>query len=132
VSRLLSAAQHTANDVVNIALDSLEVAQQEGLQLLANRPPTPCVDVGELIAEEIGLSDSAPVAAFGAVVRSAIDSMSGVFGTTRRTVFALAIPQLCAGNPASPQSVPTSVLLNFFMTASGSRWSFHTRHGRCR
>jgi hypothetical protein len=31
-------------------------------------------------------------------------------------VFAFAISQLCAGNPALPQSVPSSVLLNFFMT----------------
>ena len=35
-------------------------------------------------------------------------------------VFAFAISQLCAGNPALPQSVPLSVLLNFFMTASES------------
>jgi hypothetical protein len=35
-------------------------------------------------------------------------------------VFAFAISQLCAGNPALPQSVPSSVLLNFFMTASES------------
>jgi hypothetical protein len=35
-------------------------------------------------------------------------------------VFAFAISQLCADNPALPQSVPSSVLLNFFMTASAS------------
>jgi hypothetical protein len=44
--------------------------------------------------------------------------MSGVLGTTRRTGFALAISRLCAGNPALPQSVPASVLLNFFMPAA--------------
>jgi hypothetical protein len=57
-------------------------------------------------------------------------SRSGVFGTTRRTVFALAISWLFAGNPASPQSVPSSVLLNFFMTGSDGRESFPIR--RCR
>jgi hypothetical protein len=35
-------------------------------------------------------------------------------------VFAFAISQQCADNPALPQSVPSSVLLNFFMTASES------------
>jgi hypothetical protein len=47
--------------------------------------------------------------------------LSGVFGMARRTVFGFAISQLRKGNPASPQSVPSSVLLNFFMMASASR-----------
>jgi hypothetical protein len=41
--------------------------------------------------------------------------VSGIFGTTRSMVFGFAISWLFAGNPASPQSVPSSVLLNFFM-----------------
>ena len=56
-----------------------------------------------------------PSHAFDAVARGAIDSMSGVFGTTPRTGCVFAISRLRAGNPASPQSVPSSVLLNFFM-----------------
>jgi hypothetical protein len=47
--------------------------------------------------------------------------MSGVLGTTRSTGFALAIARLRAGKPASPQSVPASVLLNFFMPAADRR-----------
>jgi hypothetical protein len=51
-----------------------------------------------------------------------VASVSGAFGTTRRTVFvfALALSRSGACNPASPQSVPASVLLNFFMTARSS------------
>jgi hypothetical protein len=41
--------------------------------------------------------------------------VSGVFGTTRRMVFGFVNSSLFAGNPASPQSVPLSVLLNFFV-----------------
>ena len=90
-----------------------------------------CVDVGEPIAEEIGLSDFAPVACVRRRRARRHRLKSGVFGTTRRTVCAFAISRLCAGNPASPQSVPSSVLLNFFMTAPDSRWSSHTRYGYC-
>jgi hypothetical protein len=46
-----------------------------------------------------------------------LDSTSGVLATTRSTGFAFAISWLRAGNPASPQSVPASILLNFFMPA---------------
>jgi hypothetical protein len=56
--------------------------------------------------------------AFGAVAQVAFDATSGVFGTTRRTGLAFAVSRLCAGKPASPQSVPASVLLNFFMLAA--------------
>jgi hypothetical protein len=45
-------------------------------------------------------------------------ALCGVFRITRRTVFGFAISQLCAGNPALPQSVPSSVLLNLFFMAS--------------
>ncbi len=47
-------------------------------------------------------------------------ALCGVFGITRRTVFGFAISQLCAGNPALPQSVPSSVLLNLFIMTSPS------------
>ncbi len=49
-----------------------------------------------------------------------VASVSGAFGTTRSTVLALALTRSGACNPASPQSVPASVLLNFFMTPRSS------------
>src|SRR5215471_19753607 len=80
---------------------------------------------------ELAYQISPPSHAFDAVARGAIDAMSGVFGTTRRTGCAFAASRVCAGIPASTQSVPASVLLNFFMPASDRRWSFRTREG-CR
>jgi hypothetical protein len=70
---------------------------------------------------ELAYQISRPSHAFDTVVRGAIDSMSGVFETTRRTGCVFAISRRCAGNPASPQSVPASVLLNFFMPAPDRR-----------
>jgi hypothetical protein len=66
--------------------------------------------------------------AFGDVAPGAIDSISGVFGTTRSTAFAFVTSRLRAGIPASPQSVPSSVLLNFFMTASDHPLSMRSGH----
>jgi hypothetical protein len=71
--------------------------------------------------KELSYQISPPSHAFDAVARGVIDSMPGVFGTTRRAGCVFAISRLCAGNPASPQSVPASVLLNFFMPAPDSR-----------
>ena len=75
-------------------------------------------------AQAIALSDFVPSHAVGAVAHAVIGSIFGTFGTMRRTDLAFAISRLCAGNPASPQSVPASVLLNFFMPAFlSSRWN---------
>ena len=62
----------------------------------------PRVDVGEPTLKKLTYQISPQSHAFGTVARGAIDSMSGVFGTTRRTVFAFAISRLCAGNHRSP------------------------------
>lgn len=45
-------------------------------------------------------------------------------------VFGFAISWLFAGNPASPQSVPSSVLLNFFMSAPMVESVFLVRRSR--
>src|SRR6516165_11619087 len=111
--------------VIGVSLSAGPPAQAQGARTTAFRPAEP-------IAQGIVLSDFAPPHAFDAVVRGAIDSMPGVFGTRLRTDGVLAISCLCAGNPASPQSVPASVLLNFFMPAPDSRWRSHSRHGHCR
>src|SRR6516225_3648551 len=111
--------------VIGVSLSAGPPAQAQGARTTAFRPAEP-------IAQGIVLSDFAPPHAFDAVVRGAIDSMPGVFGTRLRTDGVLAISCLCAGNTASPQSVPASVLLNFFMPPPDSRWRSHSRQGHCR
>jgi hypothetical protein len=96
--------------VISVSLTVGSPAQTHAARTTAFRRAEP-------IIQEFGLSDFARSHAFDAVARGGIDSISGVFGTTLRTGCVFAISRLCAGNPTSPQSVPSSVLLNFFMPA---------------